>query len=173
MEDVTTYYLEMRSPDKLRAKTDSQGLEISECTVDQFEHSKSLYALVGGKWQWTGKQAWSDDDWKAYAENVNLRTFIASLEGATAGYFELQSQAEGDAEGDTEGDVEIAYFGLTPAFIGRGLGGYLLSEAIRAAWDWGASRVWVHTCTLDHPSALENYKARGMRLYRTERGDQT
>ena len=102
----------MRSPDELRAKTDSLGLEISECTVNQFEHSKSLYALVGGTWQWTGKQAWSDDDWRDYAEGENLRTFIASLEGATAGYFELQSQMDGD--------VEIAYFGLAPAFIGRG-----------------------------------------------------
>ena len=154
----------MISPDELQAKTDSQGLEISECTVNQFEHSKSLYALVGGKWQWTGKQAWSDDDWRAYAEGENLRTFIASLEGATAGYFELQSQPEGD--------VEIAYFGLAPAFIGRGLGGYLLSEAVKTAWDWGASRVWLHTCSLDHPSALKNYEARGMKVYRTERSDQ-
>ena len=52
--------------------------------------------------------------------------------------------------------VEIAFFGLLPQFIGKGLGGYLLSEAIRKAWDLDASRVWVHTCTLDHPRALGN-----------------
>jgi len=49
-----------------------------------------------------------------------------------------------------------------------GFGGYLLTHAIRSAWDSGATRVWVHTCTLDHPSALANYVARGMKVYRTE-----
>ncbi len=64
--------------------------------------------------------------------------------------------------------VEIAFFGLLPQFIGKGLGGYLLSEAIRKAWDLDASRVWVHTCTLDHPHALGNYEARGLTIVREE-----
>jgi GNAT superfamily N-acetyltransferase len=63
--------------------------------------------------------------------------------------------------------VEIAYFGLAPKFIGRGFGGYLLSQAIKSAWKMkGTQRAWVHTCTLDHPGALRNYKARGMEVYR-------
>lgn len=61
-------------------------------------------------------------------------------------------------------EVEIAYFGLAPHFVGRGLGGALLTSAIEEAWRWDASRVWVHTCSLDHPSALRNYEARGMRI---------
>ena len=67
-----------------------------------------------------------------------------------------------------DGDVEIKFFGLTNEFIGKGFGGYMLSEAIRQAWDWDAKRVWVHTCTLDHDNALPNYLARGMTVYKKE-----
>lgn len=81
------------------------------------------------------------------------------VKGAPAGYFELEFQ---------DGNVEIACFGLLPRFIGLGLGGHLLTEAISRAWQMEATRVWVHTCTLDHPNALANYQARGLRIYREE-----
>jgi GNAT superfamily N-acetyltransferase len=80
--------------------------------------------------------------------------------GTPAGYFELERQAKGT--------VEIAYFGLLPGFIGKGLGAYLLTFATRSAWDMGAARVWVHTCDLDHPRALANYQARGFRIFHVE-----
>ena len=86
----------------------------------------------------------------------------AYYDGSLAGYYELRR--------DDEGGVEIAYFGLLPGFIGRGLGGALLTSAIEDAWRTtsSVSRVWVHTCTLDHPSALGNYQARGMVIYKQE-----
>ena len=69
-----------------------------------------------------------------------------------------------------DGSVEIVYFGLAPAFIGKGFGGYLLSCALKAAWAIpGAKRVWLHTCTLDHPNAIKNYEARGLTMYKRER----
>jgi GNAT superfamily N-acetyltransferase len=77
-----------------------------------------------------------------------------------AGYFELREHDDGSAE--------IAYFGLLPAFIGRGWGKYLLTRATQAAWELGPNRVWLHTCTLDHPSALPNYLKRGFRPVRSE-----
>jgi len=86
-----------------------------------------------------------------------LETWVAYVLGRIAGYFELERQA-GSA-------VEIAYFGLLPAFVGRGIGGHLLTGAIKRAWAMGASRVWVHTCTLDHPNALPNYRARGLKEF--------
>jgi len=70
-----------------------------------------------------------------------------------------------------DGAVEIIYFGLLPAFVGRGLGGALLSSAIEEAWRVNPLRVWVHTCSLDHPAALANYQARGMKIYKTETQD--
>ncbi len=83
------------------------------------------------------------------------------MDGESAGYFELQRH--------DDGAVEIVYFGLTPGFIGRGLGGMMLTRAVREAWDMDATRVWLHTCTLDSERALPGYKARGFREYKTER----
>jgi len=105
---------------------------------------------------------WSDEQWKEYGLAPELRTFAASYEHSLAGYYELRR--------DDGGGIEIAYFGLLPEFIGRGLGGPLLTSAIEEAWRTSPSvnRVWVHTCNLDHPGALANYQARGMVIYRQE-----
>jgi GNAT superfamily N-acetyltransferase len=103
--------------------------------------------------------SWSDERWQEYIDQPGLQTWIGYLDDAEVGYFELDRQP---ATG-----VEIAYFGLLPEFIGRGLGGALLTEAIRRAWQLGTKRVWVHTCTLDHPQALSNYLARGLEIYQT------
>lgn len=160
MQDVTVYYLEMHSPDELRPGKPVAGLEVREARIKQFPFNRFLYQYVGGPWDWLDKLAWSDQQWRDYAEADNLRTWVAWYEGSPAGYFDLERQARDE--------VEIKYFGLAPAFIGRGFGGHLLTRAIEQAWQWEApKRVWVHTCTLDHPSALANYKARGMTQYRS------
>ena len=163
MSQVVTTYLEMRSPDELRSKRcKDDRFWIGEATVPQWQLNRFLYFVVGDGWTWTDKRPWSDEQWRDYAESERLRTFCAYYDGAPAGYYELRR--------DEEGGVEIAYFGLLPAFIGRGFGGALLTSAIEEAWRMSPSRVWVHTCTLDHPAALANYQARGMRIYKVESG---
>ena len=157
---VTTFYLEMRDPAALRPASRREALEVRECEIPQFEVNRFLYRFVGAPWEWTDKLGWSDAEWRAWTGNPDLRTWIGYSRGSPAGYFELQKQSGGA--------VEIAYFGLAPAFIGRGFGGDLLTRCIECAWGWGATRVWVHTCSLDHPSALANYQARGMHLYHQE-----
>ena len=131
-----------------------------ECKVKQYEFNRFLYKFIGKPWYWVDKLQWSDRQWKQYAENDKLRTWVAYKFGSLAGYYELQFQ------GDRH--VEIAYFGLAKRFIGKGYGSVLLSHAIQSAWDWGAKRVWVHTCTLDHPNAVHNYQARGLKIYKEE-----
>jgi len=81
------------------------------------------------------------------------------VKGTPAGYFELEDQRD-----DV---VEIVHFGLMPQFIGKGIGGALLTDAVNTAWARGAKKVWLHTCSVDHPSALGNYQARGFRLFKT------
>lgn len=161
MKPVTITYLEMTSPSLLNAKPDPGGLTVSECRVKQPPFNRFLYEYIGGPWLWTDKLSWSDSQWHAYVETDNLRTWVAWYDGAVAGYYELEKQSGGN--------VEIAYFGLAEPFIGQGFGGYLLSSAIESAWKWeGTRRVWVHTCTLDHPGALQNYVSRGMKIYKKE-----
>jgi GNAT superfamily N-acetyltransferase len=157
--EVTTTYLEILDPgDHTPKRYADPEFRILECTVKQFSYNRFLYHLVGQGWHWTDKRGWTDGDWQRYAEDENLRTWVAYVAGSPAGYYELQRQACDD--------VEIIYFGLASPFIGKGFGGPLLSHAIQSAWDWGARRVWTHTCSLDHPHALANYQARGMRICR-------
>jgi ribosomal protein S18 acetylase RimI-like enzyme len=160
MTELTVWHLESRSKRDLKPASNPGTIQIREAGVKQYPFNRFLYELVGAQWQWTDKLCWSDQRWRDYAESADLRTWIAWQEGSPAGYFELQKQA-----GD---EIEICYFGLAPAFIGQGIGGHLLSECIRAAWAWNPSRVLVNTCSLDHHSALSNYQARGMAIYRTE-----
>jgi GNAT superfamily N-acetyltransferase len=159
MTIVTTYFLEMNSSASFVPKESRPDLVITECEIKQWQYNRFLYALVGHAWHWTDKLSWTDAQWEEYVHNINLRTWVAYHRGTPAGYYELQSQEEGS--------VEIAYFGLEPDFIGKGYGGYLLSHAILSAWSMPETkRVWVHTCSLDHPSALQNYQARGLKIYK-------
>lgn len=160
MQEVTTTYLEMTAATQLRpAACADARFRIAEAGVKQWRLNRFLYECVGATWGWTDKRSWSDEQWRGYVEDERLRTFVAWYDGSVAGYFELSQR---------DGEVEIAYFGLTPEFIGRGLGGPLLTRALEEAWKMSPRRVWVHTCTLDHPAALANYKARGMVVYKTE-----
>lgn len=161
MTEVTIYYLEMNSPAELVSNNDNSDLQVKEVEFRQFQYNKYLYQLVGSEWKWTDKLEWSNDQWREYVEQDSLRTWVAYAGGTPAGYYELNQS--------DDGDTEIAYFGLAPGFIGKGYGGYLLTHALGSAWDWpGTTRVWLHTCTLDHSSALPNYLARGMKIYREE-----
>ncbi|MEM7283849.1 MAG: GNAT family N-acetyltransferase [Pseudomonadota bacterium] len=161
MGDIITYYLEMKSPAGLVAKPPVTDLQVNEVRIDSFPLNKFLYEYVGKPWGWVDKLVWTDEQWRQWVEQPGLRTWVAYHLGAPAGYFELHKPSSEQ--------VEIAYFGLARNFIGLGFGGYLLSSAIQNAWEWGnVRRVWVHTCTLDHPGALKNYQARGFEIYKTE-----
>ena len=162
MSEITITYLEMKDPDQLIRKEISRDICVAEAKVKDFHFNRYLYQHVGEAWQWTDKLQISDEEWITYAESEELRTWVAYIDGSIAGYFELQKQSAGD--------VELCYFGLTPKFLGLGIGGYLLTEAIEQAWYIeGTKRVWLHTCSLDHPSALANYLARGFKIYKTEK----
>jgi GNAT superfamily N-acetyltransferase len=158
---VVTTYLEMRSWEELRPKrcTDAR-FEVREETERDWRLNRDLYFHVGDQWEWIDKRPWSDGQWQDYATAPGLRTFSAYYDDTLAGYYELRR--------DTEGGVEIAYFGLLAEFIGRGLGGALLTSAIEEAWRMSPKRVWVHTCNRDHPQALANYQARGMVVYKVQ-----
>ena len=118
-----------------------------------------LYGAVGREYDWTDRSQWTDAQWLERLGQPNVELWIA-YEGKTmAGYFELDM--------DEGCNVEIAYFGLLPGYIGRGIGGCLLTVAARRAWKMGACRVWLHTCTNDHPRSLANYQARGFRVFKS------
>jgi GNAT superfamily N-acetyltransferase len=156
--DVTVWYLEMSSPSELNRVETPPELEIRQAVLPSPELSRYLYTAVGGPWHWTDRLSWSWDDWLLHLDPARTETWLALVEGTPVGYFELVRDAD-DA-------VEIAQFGLLPAFLGNGWGGPLLSRAVERAWELGAARVTVNTCSLDAPAALPNYGRRGFGVVR-------
>ena len=158
---VTRTYLELRSPADLRpasTPTPAPRVErLGECPASFYRY---LYAEVGRAFHWTDRLRWTNEAIRAHLATPGLSVWLLTWEAAPAGYFELKPHADGS--------TEIAYFGLLPEYFGRGWGKYLLTEAAREAWRGAPTRVWLHTCTLDHPAALPNYLQRGFTAVREE-----
>jgi GNAT superfamily N-acetyltransferase len=160
--DVVRTYLELRSPDQLRrAELDDPRVRFARGTGITVADYRRLYRDVGARWHWLDRNAWSDERLAAHLARAEISVWECVIGDESAGFFELERM--------TDSSVEISYFGLAAPFIGRGIGKAMLSRAADEAWALGASRVWLHTCTLDSPSALPNYKARGFAEFRRER----
>ena len=156
---VTRTYLEMTSPAEQGETMPPAGFVVQRVEACPPSFFRYLYTEVGRPHHWSDRLGWSDDRIREYLGGP-ITFWVAYAGGVPAGYFELK-------RGD-DGSVEIAYFGLLPDFVGVGLGKALLARAVREAWALGPKRVWLHTCTLDHPSALPNYLKRGFRPIRQE-----
>ena len=126
-----------------------------------FQLNKFFYKNVGKKHQWVDRLIWTDNQWIDYVSNKNVKTYIFKKKDDLAGFFELISHEE-------KKEIEIAYFGLLEEFQNKNLGSFLLSEAIKKSFLNNVNRVWLHTCSLDHENALNNYIARGMKIFKTE-----
>ena len=154
---ATVWHLEMLDPEELSPKALLPETQLVKLEIPLPALNRFFYQEVGKLWHWKDRLKWSEEEWRNWVECETLQTWMLNYRGTPAGYFELDAQ---------NGDVEIAYFGLLPEFLGKGLGGSFLSAAIEKAWEMGAERVWVHTCILDHPHALNNYQSRGLKIFR-------
>lgn len=167
--EVTTWSLEMTDRAELKSGRQPEGdVRVVRSEIVSPELNRFLYTAVGGDWYWTDRLGWSYQRWKEWLDRPGVETWLLWVQGTPAGHFLLDPKEPSS--------VEIAYFGLLSQFVGKGLGGYLLSEAIANAWSlnerWPdlptVERVWVHTCSLDGPAALSNYQARGLRIFHVE-----
>jgi ribosomal protein S18 acetylase RimI-like enzyme len=122
---------------------------------------KFFYKEVGKDFFWRDRLKWSNQDWLNYINNDFFKLYILKHNNKLAGYYELLYDPRALS-------MEIPYFGIFKEFFGKGIGGYLLTNAILNSFNQNVDKVWVHTCTLDHPNALKNYLARGMKVFKTE-----
>lgn len=160
--EETIWYLEMLDPGDLRpASSNGPELDVRRVRAPCTPINWYFYCAVGGPWNWTDRFRWSSDEWRRYVHDPSLETWIGCVDGEPVGYAEILRGADDSAS--------IESFGLLPQFVGMGIGGRFLARVAEAAWAPPTRRVWLHTCSFDHPHALGNYRARGFRVYQTMR----
>ena len=161
-EKVQRNYLQINSIQDLNEVVDpSEDYSLNLLEPIDFQLNKFFYKNIGKKHKWIDRLIWTENQWINYVSNENVKTYVFKYKNDLAGFFELIFHTE-------KKEIEIAYFGLLEEFQNKKLGSYLLSQAIKKSFEENINRVWVHTCSLDHKYALNNYIARGMKIFKTE-----
>ena len=161
-QEVKRSYLEINSLRVLKeVQKPSDDYSLSLLDPINFQLNKFFYKNIGKKYKWNDRLVWDESKWNEYVSNKNVKTYIFKKKKNLVGFFELLEHQE-------KNEIEIAYFGLLEEYQNKKLGSYLLSRAIKKSFENKIDRVWLHTCSLDHKNALNNYIDRGMKIFKTE-----
>ena len=161
-QEVKRSYLEINSIQELKlVLKPSKDYSINLLDPVNFQLNKFFYKNIGKKHMWVDRLVWLESKWIDYVSDKKVKTYVFKYKNDLAGFFELIFHSE-------KKEVEIAYFGLLEEYQNKKLGSHLLHEAIKRSFIKNINRVWVHTCSLDHKNALNNYISRGMKVYKTE-----
>ena len=153
-------YLEINSLSDLNeSKIVEEGYSIKLVEPVDFQLNKFFYKNVGKNHHWVDRLVWTEKQWTEYVSNKKVKTYILKKQDDLVGYFELILH---------QNEIEIAYLGLLEEYQNKKLGSFLLSSAIKNSFSYQTKRVWVHTCSLDHKNALNNYISRGMKIFKKE-----
>ena len=159
---VERNYLEINFLEDLKDTSDfNEKYSVNLVNPVDFQLNKFFYKNIGKNHHWVDRLVWTEKQWIDYVSNKNVKTYVLKISNDLAGYFELNLHSE-------KNEVEIAYLGLLEEYQNKKLGSYLLSNAIKNSFLNKPKRVWVHTCSLDHKNALNNYISRGMKIFKTE-----
>ena len=161
-QEVHRNYLEINSIEDLNDVNDpTEEYSLNLLEPQNFQLNKFFYKNIGKKHKWIDRLVWTENQWIDYVSSEKVKTYVLKYKEDLAGFFELIFHSE-------KNEIEIAYFGILEEFQNKKLGSYLLSQAIKKSFKRNINRVWVHTCSLDHKNALNNYIARGMKVFKTE-----
>jgi len=162
--DITITSLEMLShPVRGPARAPSLSAPVMLLRANQptISFYRYLYNTIGQDWLWYERRQMSDKTLSEIIHDKKVFVNVLYFGGVPAGYAELDTRFFPI--------IEVAYLGLLPEFIGRGLGRYIVDWAVDAAWSLNPTRVWIHTCTLDHPAALRTYQKAGFAPFQQEK----
>ena len=161
-EEVKRNYLEISSINDLNeGNKPSEDYSLNLIDPINFQLNKFFYKNIGKKHKWVDRLIWNEQKWIDYVSSEKVKTYVLKNKDDLVGFFELIFHFE-------KKEVEIAYFGILEEYQNKKLGSFLLSEAIKRSFDENINRVWLHTCSLDHKNALNNYIARGMKIFKSE-----
>jgi ribosomal protein S18 acetylase RimI-like enzyme len=161
-QEIKRNYLEINSLRNLKEKNcPSENYSLNLIDPINFQLNKFFYKNIGKNHEWIDRLIWTEEQWIDYLSSERVKTYVLKFKNDLVGFFELIHNLENQ-------EIEIAYFGILEEYQNKKLGSYLLSEAIKVSFKNNIKRVWVHTCSLDHKNALNNYLARGMKVFKTE-----
>ena len=159
---INRNYLEIYSlEDLVGSKNPSNEFVIELINSENFQLNKFFYKNIGKKHHWVDRLVWTDKQWIDYTIDKKVRTYVLKKQEDLVGYYELISHFD-------QNETEIAYFGILEEYQNQKLGSFLLTSAIENSFLDNPYRVWVHTCSLDHKYALDNYLSRGMKVFKKE-----
>ena len=162
IEEVKRNYLEISSLNHLKeGNKPSKDYSLNLIDPINFQINKFFYKNIGKKHKWVDRLIWNEQQWIDYVSSDKVKTYVLKNKDDLVGFFELIFHFE-------KKEVEIAYFGILEEYQNKKLGSFLLSEAIKKSFEENINRVWLHTCSLDHKNALNNYIARGMKIFKSE-----
>ena len=161
-EEVKRNYLEINSLQDLKEVNKvSDDYSLNLIDPINFQLNKFFYKNIGKNHKWVDRLIWPEEKWINYVSSEKVKSYVFKYKEDLVGFFELILHLE-------DNEIEIAYFGILEEYQNKKLGSYLLSEAIKKSFENSVKRVWVHTCSLDHKNALNNYISRGMKIFKTE-----
>ena len=161
---VKRYFLEIKDFSNPIELNIPENYQIIQDDKRNFELNKFFYKQIGVDHYWRDRLIWSDKEWLKYAENKNLETHILKKGEDLVGFYEQEYHS-------TPNEVELINMGILKEFRGLKLGSILLNHAIASASRKNPDRMWVHTCSLDHKHALQNYKSKGFEIFKEEEID--
>jgi GNAT superfamily N-acetyltransferase len=151
-------YLEMRAPQSSSATPTMSGFAIRRVPQPDLNWYRALYRVIGEPWLWFSRLLLSDDELRSILHDSAVDIYVLSHEGADHGLLEFDRRRFPD--------IELSFFGVTPTLIGKGAGRALLQHGLPLAWDHHPQRIWLHTCSSDHPAALSFYLKEGFVPYK-------
>ena len=152
-------HLEMKFQPDQRVEADLD-LELTRFPTPDPDWYLALFRKVGAPWLWFGRLVMQPTELKELLSHSKVHVYVLRCQGEDEGLLELDFRQDGECE--------LAYFGLTTGMVGSGAGRWLMNRAIRLAWAENITRFHVHTCTLDHPAALDFYQRSGFIPYKRE-----
>ena len=162
-EEVKRNYLEINSLEEFNdSKSHPEGFTVQLLNPTDFQLNKFFYKTIGKNHKWVDRLSWSEEKWISYVSSKNVQSFMLKNKDDLVGFFELIFHPE-------KKETEIAYFGILKEYQNKKIGSFLLTEAIKKSFLNNSKRVWLHTCSLDHKNALNNYISRGMKIFKFEK----
>ena len=153
-------HLQMFQRPPARAERSEATWTLDRVDPSAVDRYRSLFTLIGEDWLWSSRLEMSENELRAVLSDPLYDAYV----------FEAGGEAEGLAELDfrIEGECELSFFGLSPSMVGRGAGRWMMNRTLELAWARPIHRLWVHTCSLDHPGALDFYIRSGFVPFRRQ-----